>query len=245
MIRPATFVCTLLALGSGLYLYQSKHRAQLLDREIARVVKDTGTANERINVLKAESQILNEPERLQGLSQHYLQIRPMSPGQNVTMAELGAHLPAALPADGLAPATNETASAPAALLGTPVVVAMLGSARPSSRPAPAAPVSAVVVPAAAAPPPPHPVPKRAADASPHAGPSLAPAPPIASAVAAPLAPAAPVMPRSALVQRVMASVPAPVAASSAPIAFPAAPPVTSALGMAARSSLLPPPVPVH
>ena len=32
MIRPITCVCFLLACGSGLYLYQSKHRVQLLDR---------------------------------------------------------------------------------------------------------------------------------------------------------------------------------------------------------------------
>ena len=34
MIRPVTCVCFLLACGSGLYVYQSKHRVQLIDRDI-------------------------------------------------------------------------------------------------------------------------------------------------------------------------------------------------------------------
>ena len=38
MIRPVTCVCFLLACGSGLYLYQSKHRVQVLDREIEKTV---------------------------------------------------------------------------------------------------------------------------------------------------------------------------------------------------------------
>ena len=36
MIRPLTIVTFLMACGSGLYLYQSKHAAQVLDRDIER-----------------------------------------------------------------------------------------------------------------------------------------------------------------------------------------------------------------
>ena len=36
MIRPITFVSMLLAAGSGLYLYQAKQQARVLDRQIAR-----------------------------------------------------------------------------------------------------------------------------------------------------------------------------------------------------------------
>ena len=38
MIRPFTCICLLAAASSGLYLYQTKHRAQVLDRDIARVM---------------------------------------------------------------------------------------------------------------------------------------------------------------------------------------------------------------
>ena len=42
MIRPLTIATFLLACGSGLYLYQSKHEVQLLDRTIERTVHETG-----------------------------------------------------------------------------------------------------------------------------------------------------------------------------------------------------------
>ena len=41
MIRPITCVCFLLACGSGLYVYQSKHRVQVLDRKIEKTVRAT------------------------------------------------------------------------------------------------------------------------------------------------------------------------------------------------------------
>ena len=41
MIRPFTCVCFLLACGSGLYLYQAKHRVQMIDREIEKTVRAT------------------------------------------------------------------------------------------------------------------------------------------------------------------------------------------------------------
>ena len=34
MIRPLTCISVLLACGSGLYLYQTKHHAQVVDRQI-------------------------------------------------------------------------------------------------------------------------------------------------------------------------------------------------------------------
>ena len=40
MIRPFTCLSALLALGSGLYLYQTKHAAQLLDHQIARTADE-------------------------------------------------------------------------------------------------------------------------------------------------------------------------------------------------------------
>ena len=43
MIRPFTIICMVLAGASGLYLYQTKHRAQMLDREIQRTVRQTDT----------------------------------------------------------------------------------------------------------------------------------------------------------------------------------------------------------
>ena len=39
MIRPITLLCFVAACGSGLYLYQEKHRVQVLDHHIEQTVK--------------------------------------------------------------------------------------------------------------------------------------------------------------------------------------------------------------
>jgi len=93
MIRPLTCICMLLAGGSGLYLYQSKHRAQMLDREIEQTLKAADTARDRIGVLRGEWALLNEPERLAALSQAHLKLKTLAPSQFVTVAELGVLLP--------------------------------------------------------------------------------------------------------------------------------------------------------
>ena len=97
MIRPLTCICLLLAGGSGLYLYQSKHRAQMLDREIERTLKAADAARDRIGVLRGEWALLNEPERLAALSQSHLGLKSLAPSQFVTAAELGLRLPPPAP----------------------------------------------------------------------------------------------------------------------------------------------------
>ena len=69
MIRPFTCLCFLLACGSGLYLYQSKHRVQLLDRQIEDTVHGTEKLREQIRVMHAEWTLLNDPQRLQTLAE--------------------------------------------------------------------------------------------------------------------------------------------------------------------------------
>ncbi len=110
MIRPFTFICLVLAAASGLYLYQSKHRAQMLDREIQHTIHETETARARIEVLRAEWALLNEPDRLSDLAGRFLGLKPLSPGQFAALGVLAARLPAPeeiRPAD--AQATDEAA----------------------------------------------------------------------------------------------------------------------------------------
>jgi len=94
MIRPITCLCFLLACGSGLYLYQSKHRVQLLDRQIEDTVRGTDKLREQIRVLHAEWTLLNDPQRLQTLADQFLALKTVTPGQFTSMAELDARLPA-------------------------------------------------------------------------------------------------------------------------------------------------------
>ena len=67
MTRPLTCLTLIAAAGAGLYLYQEKHRAAVLDREINRIVQShRAETRDRVAMLRAEWALLNEPERLAG-----------------------------------------------------------------------------------------------------------------------------------------------------------------------------------
>ena len=93
MTKPLTWLCLFLALGSGLFLYQTKHRAQLLDREIAQVMRAADAARARSGVLQAEYQLLSDPQRLGVLATAHLSLRPTAPSQFSTWADLERRLP--------------------------------------------------------------------------------------------------------------------------------------------------------
>jgi hypothetical protein len=94
MIRPFTLICMVSAFGAGLYLYQSKHQAQVLDREIMRTIKQTEATRERTGMLRAEWALLNEPDRLAELAKAHTSLQTLKPTQFVALADLGARLPA-------------------------------------------------------------------------------------------------------------------------------------------------------
>ena len=94
MIRPFTCVCFLLACGSGLYLYQAKHRVQLIDHEIEKTVRATEELREQTRVLHAEWTLQNDPQRLQALADQFLNLKTVTPGQFTSMADLDSRLPA-------------------------------------------------------------------------------------------------------------------------------------------------------
>ncbi len=135
MIRPLTCICLLLAGSSGLYLYQSKHRAQMLDREIESTLKATSAARDRIGVLRGEWALLNEPERLAALSQSHLGLKTLAPSQFVTAVELGARLPQ--------PAAPGTTYAPEEESPVPTADALPQPPAPAASPVPAHPAIAL------------------------------------------------------------------------------------------------------
>ena len=228
MIRPTTCVCMLLAVGSGLYLYQIKHRSQLLDREIVQTIKQTEAVRDRIGVLRGEWALLNEPERLTELTRQHLGLKTLSPSQFVAMADLGSRLP---PPGSLTPPSDELDAESVA-----------NEPAPAAKPAPAPKVASVATkptpaPAAAARvasrPNPKPVMPPAADP--------APAPrvvaPVVTASAGPPRPAHSII--NGGVERRLIPAPEPKAAVLQASAY--APVVASALGGNYRA--LPPPVP--
>lgn len=150
MIRPFTLICMVLAGGSGLYLYQCKHQAQVLDHEIAKTIKQTETARERIRMLRAEWALLNEPERLADLARAHMTLQTLQPAQFVAMNDLAAKLPApAVPGSQHAPTEAEPEETPVAAAVTspaakPAQVA--AAAGPESKPPEAKPVVAAAEP---------------------------------------------------------------------------------------------------
>ena len=125
MIRPFTLICMLLACGSGLYLYQTKHRVRMLDRDIAQTVQATTAARDRGGVLRTEWTLLNDLERLRALSDQHLQLRPVASVQFTTLAELANRLPAPR-----VPEPETPAEIPASLLAQTLAVQDLGQVEP-------------------------------------------------------------------------------------------------------------------
>jgi hypothetical protein len=253
MIRPFTLLCFLLACGSGLYLYQSKHRVQMLDRQIEQTVRDTNAARDKIRLLDAEWTLLNDPERLRQLADQFLALKSVQPGQFTTMAELDHRLPPVRSPD----APLEAVPEPAVM--TPMVPPPVAQATPAPTPAPAGtpaappPVQAAQTAAA---------PQRAiASAQPaerqqptERKPTASPVPASAPrTVAVSQTEARPSEPRPSVIAS--AAIPRPQAviapvrysAPAAPATAPAPAPVPvaggSVLGMAGRASL-PPPKPI-
>ncbi len=217
MIRPFTCVCMVLALGSGLYLYQAKHRAQLLDREIEATMRARDAAQARAGVLRAEWTLENDPERLAGLAERFLSLKTVTPGQFTTMAELDKRLP---PVRAPEPTPDGTTDD-----GTPVAAA------PEPEPAKAAAIPEIKPEPPkrdlAASPPPRPAPAKVATA--------APRPPQRRAVPTVVAGRVATAETRSVFTPVAATVPRPLPApyvASAPVA-------TSVLGFA-RAGLAPP-----
>jgi hypothetical protein len=236
MIRPFTILCFLLACGSGLYLYQSKHRAQMLDREIERTVHATEALRDQTRLLGAEWMLLNDPERLRTLADQFLTLQTVKPVQFTTLADLDHRLPAVRSPDAplepvpepavmtpmVPPPVAQGASPPAPAAAPPPVVAdkapteKTAPVQTSPRPAPAPLVAERKVPE-------HPAPTIARVAATQADPR-----PTVLASAARPAPPPHIRPTIA-----------PVAATVQDASIP----MGSSLGMASRSSL-PPPKPV-
>ena len=173
MIRPFTFVALLLAGTSGLYLYQTKHRAEVLDGQITHTLRQVAATRERIGLLRAEWALLNEPDRLGQLAGQHLNLEMLQPSRFVAAADLASRIP--VPAPRETPASE--ASAPEASANVPVVedtpasppssLVQVVDATPIQAAAPAAvaPPRPALVAAAhvPSPPQPHPTPARPAE----------------------------------------------------------------------------------
>lgn len=162
MIRPVTCVCFLLACGSGLYLYQAKHRVNVLDQQIEKTIRATDAIREQIRLLHADWTLLNQPDRLQKLADQFLPLKTTNPAQFTSLAELDSRLPPIPPPPAPAPppaAAPDSSAAPAIASASPEPAQPAAVAATS----PVAPASPVRTRVADATPPDHEHPRPAAD----------------------------------------------------------------------------------
>ena len=235
MMRPLSLVCMLVAVLSGLYLYRTKYRAQMLDREINQTLKLADDSRARSGMLRADYALLNDPIRLQELVDQYLTLKTTQPTQFTTLADLERRLP---PIGITVPEPAPEPDIPAAVI-RPEPRQHIAEPLPRPRPTapPAAPLPAVV-------------------ASPRPPTPLAPQPSATQAVASAIPPATQLVMRSAPIPAAPraaappAATPPPATSVQSPARPPAiaatpavaesAPPVVrSALGMARRVATQP------
>lgn len=161
MIRPVTFVTTILALSSGAWMFVVKHQAEQLDRQIGGVTSQIRASEQRIRVLRAEWALETDPNRLARLAALFLPgLKPMAPDQLVTWSELADRLPpvgADVPHLPLPPPLPDQLPAAGTLPGAPSIAAtgpIASNAAPSTLvvlPPDAVPVPATTATATAAP----------------------------------------------------------------------------------------------
>ena len=95
MIRPVTCICFAMAVASGLYLYQAKDAAQVLDRSIEKTVRETEATRDQTRALRTEWTLRNEPDRLRQLAERYLPaLQPVAPSQFANLSDIDGRLPA-------------------------------------------------------------------------------------------------------------------------------------------------------
>ncbi len=87
MIRPASLLCFLVAVAAGAWLYQVKHEAQLMDREIRRIQRQADQARDRISILRAEWALLNLPDRLREVAGRHLALVRVEPTQYASVTD--------------------------------------------------------------------------------------------------------------------------------------------------------------
>ncbi|WP_456299887.1 cell division protein FtsL, partial [Falsiroseomonas oryzae] len=94
MIRPFTLLCFCAFAGAGAWLYQVKHAVAVKDRELTEIRRQTEQARQRIDILRAEWALLNEPERLRQTATRVLSLQPMQPQHFVRASDFERRLPA-------------------------------------------------------------------------------------------------------------------------------------------------------
>lgn len=77
----STSLFFILSLVLGCILFKVKHEVVEIEQKISKATQQMRREKENIHILKAEWSHLNEPQRLKGLAQKFLDIMPMKTEQ--------------------------------------------------------------------------------------------------------------------------------------------------------------------
>lgn len=94
IVRPLTFLTGIIFAVSGAYLFMVKHQSQSLENRLGQLAQTSRMDEQAIRVLKAQWALEADPSRIAMLATEFTQLKPMKPGQLVTLAALTTDLPA-------------------------------------------------------------------------------------------------------------------------------------------------------
>lgn len=88
-MRRVTICLSLLSFAVGMVLFQLKYQVVALEQTQRQLEKSCVTTSEALNVMKAEWEHLNDPQRLQMLADRYLDdLRPVTIKQVVGLRDI-------------------------------------------------------------------------------------------------------------------------------------------------------------
>lgn len=102
MLRFVTVFFLILVAGVSVGLYHVKYSVDRMERQAMALKTEIADEAEAIRILEAEWSALNRPERLQQLSDRFLDLRPIEAAQISDFADLPARAPDLEGADGSA-----------------------------------------------------------------------------------------------------------------------------------------------
>ncbi len=88
MLRFLNVVAILALVGSAVYAYSIKYQTILRAEQINKMKHEVKAERDAIAVLRAEWSFLTRPERVQQLSETYLDLQPLTVGQIVSAQSL-------------------------------------------------------------------------------------------------------------------------------------------------------------
>ncbi len=88
MIRFLNIVAVIALLGTAVWVYSIKYETIFYAEQVKKLEHKLDREHEAITVLKAEWQLLNQPARLQDLSDKFLDAKPVEARQIIKPSEL-------------------------------------------------------------------------------------------------------------------------------------------------------------